>query len=548
MRYQLKFFLVLLALFAVFFSCSAQTPAWQWANSAGGGGFEQGNSIAAADSGNTYVTGAFLGEAAFADDTLTSNTPTFEDIFLAKYDANGQLVWANRAGGASYDYGRGIAVDAAGNCYVTGSFEGTADFGDTSLIAGSGFPAMFIVKYLPDGSLDWGLQLSGTNLCTGNAIAVDDTGNCYVTGHFGGMLDFGDSSFTSFGNYDVLTAKFDPAGQMLWVRQAGGSSFDFGEDIAVHSSGFVQVTGYFANTAEFNTNFILPSNGVNDIFIARYGPSGGLHWARKAGSPSDDRGYGIDVDAAGYIYITGEFEDTAQFGDSSLVSTATAGKTNCFVAKYNPNGIIEWARQAGGTADDDKGLAIAVEGTGEAYVTGYFGSTTAVFGSDTLFAPAGSDDVFVAKYDASGEVLWAQQAGGTTTDRANGIAVDPAGAVYTVGTFTTTANFGATPLSSAGEADIFVAKLVDSTITANSPHHESTRFQFYPNPTNGAFTVEAGKGQKTLRMFDLHGSIVFERTFRSERLSVQTQELPNGVYLLQLQQGAQYSTRRLLIR
>jgi len=427
----------------------AQPPDLLWATSAGGSSFDSGKGIAVDSSGNAYVTGEFSGTVDFEGTSLTSNAGS-EDVFVAKYDANGNLLWATSAGGSDTEIGFDIAVDGAGNAYVTGEFSGTVDFDGTSLSSDGDFD-IFVAKYDAGGNFLWANSAGGSGFDRGRGIAVDSSGNGFVTGRFSGTADFNGTSLSNAGGGDVFVAKYDASGNLLWATSAGGTESDAGLGIAVDSSGNAYVTGGFGGTADFEGTSLTSNAGSEDVFVAKYDASGNLLWATSAGGSSRDFGLSVAVDSSGNAYVTGEFEGTADFNGTSLGST---GVIAIFVAKYDASGNLLWATSAGG-GGFDHGRGIAVDSSGNAFVTGRF-SGTADFNGTSL-SSAGNLDVFVAKYHASGNLLWATSAGGLTLDEGNGIAVDSSGNAYVTGEFEGTASFDGTSLI-AGFIDIFVAK------------------------------------------------------------------------------------------
>src|SRR5688572_25082949 len=187
----------------------------------------------------------------------------------------------------------------------------------------------------------------------------------------------------------------------LWAKQSEGqasnSNDDSGRSVATDAQGNNYVTGHFKGIATIG-NATLTSSGLYDIFIAKYNASGTLLWAKQAGGTGDDQGYSIAVDGSGNSYVTGHFKGIATFGTTTLTSS---GLYDIFIAKYNASGTLLWAKQAGG-ARNDSGQGIAVDGSGNSYVAGYFEGITATFGTTTFTSNGGNDDVFIAKYDASG--------------------------------------------------------------------------------------------------------------------------------------------------
>ena len=371
------------------------------------------------------------------------------------------LVWAKRAGGTDFEYGFAIAADGSGNSYVTGGFGGSATFGagetnETTLTSGVSAD-IFVAKYDASGDLVWAKRAGGTFIEQGGGIAVDGAGNSYVTGSGGIDIFVAKSDAISslvrvkggVGGGDIFMAKYDASGDLVWAKRACGcsSEFEVGIDIAVDGAGNSHVTGSFRDSATFGpgeTNeTILTSAGAEDIFagdfdifVAKYDASGDLVWAKRAGGTSLDGGIAIAVDGAGNSYVTGFFEDSATFGPGETNETTLTGTgpQDIFVAKHDASGDLVWAKRAGGT-NDDRSRGIAVDGAGNSYVTGFF-KDSATFGpgetNETTLTTAGSDDIFVAKYDASGDLVWAKRAGGTIPEVGNGIAVDGAGNSYVV--------------------------------------------------------------------------------------------------------------------
>ena len=385
-----------------------------WAKRAGGTGFDEGRGIAVDGSGNSYVTGNFVGSATFGPGESNETTLTSaggEDIFVAKYGASSDLVWAKRAGDTSFDGGQGIAVDGSGNSYVTGNFEDAATFGpgesNETTLTSAGFGDIFVAKYDASGDLVWAKRAGGTSDDQGIGIALDGSGNSYATGLFQGSATFGPgetNETTLTGVFDIFVAKYDASGELVWAKRAGGTSDDGGIGIALDGSGNSYATGLFQGSATFGPGETNETTltGVFDIFVAKYDASGELVWAKRAGGTSDDGGVGIALDGAAHSYVTGQFVGSATFGpgETNETTLTSAGSDDIFVAKYDASGDLVWAKRAGGTGFDE-GRGIAVDGSGNSYVTGRF-NDLATFGpggtNETTLTSAGSDDIFVAKY------------------------------------------------------------------------------------------------------------------------------------------------------
>jgi hypothetical protein len=440
-------------LFSATAASSLESQTFEWAISAGGTDNDVARNIAADGLGNSYLVGFFRGTATVGTFNLPSAGEL--DVVVIKYDLSGNVVWAASAGGERNDIGLGIAVDYFGDTYITGRFSGTATFGPVTL-TGAGSPEVFfssdvfVAKYDKNGNVLWAKSFGPA---AGESIALDNAGNFYLTGYFAGTATFGSYNITSAGELDIFVVKCDSVGNVLWARSGGGTVADQGLSIAVDSFGNSYVTGVFGETATFDSVSLTSVAGSADVFVAKYDSTGSVMWARSAGGADIDQGYGIAVDAEGNSHVAGVFRGNATFGSFTLISN---GADDIFVAKYDPDGNVVWTQSAGGISLDS-GYGIAIDTLGNSYITGSFVGTV-MFGAFKV-ASAGGTDVFVAKYDSTGNVLWANSAGGTWQDSGHGIAVVGPGSTLITGPFRETAAFGTINLTSIGNNDIFVARV-----------------------------------------------------------------------------------------
>jgi len=458
-----------------------------WATRAGGTSTDLGGSVAIDSTGNSFMTGAFMGTATFgageANQTMLTSVGN-QDIYVAKYDNVGQLLWAKQAGAAGFDEGRAITVDGSGNAYVTGSYRGgAATFGvgepnETTLANAGSTNEIFVARYDSTGQLVWATRAGGTSHDGGRGIVVNNLGNIIVTGSFEGSATFGPSEanetiLASAGASDIFVARYNNAGQLTWATRAGGADFDeTNHSAAFDSSGNSYIAGIFRGSATFGpgevNETLLTSAGGGDIVVAKYDSAGQLIWATRAGGTGFDNGEGVVIDSLGNSYVTASFSSTATFGPGEVNETllTSAGGGDIVVAKYDSAGQLIWATHAGGTGND-AGLGIGIDASGNSYVTGVF-SSTATFGlgeaNETTLTSAGNGDSFVAKFDNNGQFLTASRAGGSNFEQGGDIAVDGSGNSYVAGSFEGTATFGPgeaneTTLTSAGGFDAFVSKI-----------------------------------------------------------------------------------------
>jgi len=310
-------FLCFTALFMITSVLTAQAPEWQWATQAGGTDDDWCSGIGVDTNGNSYVAGYFMGSITLGDIQLTGNGSY--DIFVAKMDSDGDWLWAKQVGGSNFDVSYNLRTDANGNSYLTGKFKGTVNFGDITVTSIGTYDDIFVAKIDTNGDWQWVQNAGGTSSISGNNISLDANGNLYVTGGFYGTATFGPSMISSYGDWDIFVAKLDTNGNWLWAKRAGSFDYDMGNSISVDANGNSYVTGKFQYTASFG-DFTITSGGSYDIFIAKLDTDGNWQWAKQAGGTGYNVGYWISAEASGNAYVTGRFKEIAMFGDYSVTS------------------------------------------------------------------------------------------------------------------------------------------------------------------------------------------------------------------------------------
>ena len=454
-----------------------------WAKRAGGTGDDRGQGITSLSDNSTVVTGSFNGSATFGpgESTVTVlNSAGGNDIFIACYNPDGTLAWAKRAGGSFGDGGLGIKALSDNSTVVTGIFWGSATFGQgestATVLNSAGYYDIFLAHYNPDGTLAWAKRAGGADYDWGCGITTLSDNSTVVTGVFSGSATFGPGESTatvlnSAGIYDCFIARYNPDGTLAWAKRAGGANYDWGNDITTLSDNSTVVTGVFSDSATFgpgeSTETVLNSAGNYEFFIAHYNPDGTLAWAKRAGGADWDIGYGITTLSDNSTVVTGVFSDSATFGPGESAETilASAGTRDMFIAHYNTDGTLAWAKRAGGT-EIDWGYKITALSDDSTVAIGYMG-VSATFGqgetNETVLNSAGASDIFVAHYSNDGTLCWAKHAGGYTEDIGYGITTLSDDSTVATGMFTGSATFGPgesaeTILTSDGSYDIFIAQ------------------------------------------------------------------------------------------
>jgi hypothetical protein len=438
----------------------ATTGSQSWSKAFGSTANDAGQAVAFDGSGNMYATGYFQGTANFGCGALIGNGTTYPDAFLAKYSSTGTCLWSKRLGGIYDDVGYGVAVDANNNVIVTGYVGGyvtgtTVDFGG-GLVTIYRDPNIFVAKYAADGTYQWAKTFGSSSGGTNNkpyAVAVDGSGNVAVTGSFQNTIDFGGGPITADGSYpDIFIVKLSATGAHLWSKGMGSTGEDYGRGIAFDPSGNVVLTGSFnyGYPGPDQVNFgcgAMTSRGGDDIFVVKYAAGGSCLWSKQFGDNLQQTAYAVATDTNGNIFLTGGFFGTLNFGGSNLVNTNFL-YSDIFVTKLNSSGSHVWSKSMGSTSSD-QGAGVAVDGSGNAVITGYFLGTVN-FGGGSLTAGSGLT-TYVAKYAAAdGGYLSSKAFPGSSSNRSNGVAVDRNGNIGVTGYFGGTVDFGQGALTSAG--------------------------------------------------------------------------------------------------
>ncbi|MCH2046228.1 MAG: SBBP repeat-containing protein [Saprospiraceae bacterium] len=319
-----------------------------WAKSFEGASDNIGNSITVDTSGNVYVTGIFEGTVDFDPGAGVTNLTAVGDydIFVQKMDSLGNFLWAKSFGGPMYDNVVSITVDASGNAYTTGDFEGTLDFdpgaGVTNLTSVGGID-VFVQKMDASGNFLWAKSFGSSSYEYGLSITSDTSGNVYTTGIFEETVDFdpgaGTTNLTPVGDYDVFVQKMDASGDLLWAKSFGGALAVESYSSTIDVSGNVYTSGYFEGTVDFDPGtgtMNLTSVGSTDVFVQKMDASGNFLWAKSFGSTGSEYVQSITVDAIGNVYTTGNFEGTVDFDPGTGVTNLTStGGFDVFVHKLS---------------------------------------------------------------------------------------------------------------------------------------------------------------------------------------------------------------------
>jgi hypothetical protein len=324
-------------------------------------------------------------------------------------------------------------------------------------------------------TFQWAAQAGGSSYDSGNALAVDGSGNVYTAGYFADISDFDPGPTTATlscaGSYDAYLTKFDASGNFVWVRHIGASSAGstaYALTVKTDAGGNVYVGGIFNGTVDFDpgvSNNTITANGSDDAFISKLDASGNLSWTKIIGSTGSDALNGLCLDASGNIYATGAFSSTIDFDPSASTYTLSAVGQDIFVLKLTTAGNFVWAKQLVGTGTN--GASAITDGpSGKIYLTGTFEGTVDFDPGATTYSltATGIYDTYMLQLDASGNFGWAKQIGGAGEQSCGySLATDATGNIYTAGTFSGMTDMdpgaGVQNVTSAGISDVFLNKL-----------------------------------------------------------------------------------------
>lgn len=484
------------------------------------------------------------------------------------------LYWAQPIGANSTDVGQGNTIDLNGNQIVTGGFSATVDFNPgsgTFNMAASGGKDVFVLKLDFGGNFVWSKRFSGTGNEEGWSVATDAAGNVYVAGSFTATVDFnpgnGIYNLTSNNNFkDAFICKLDPAGNFLWAHSWGSTGDDESYSVCIDNSGNVLVTGGFFGTIDFDPGTgvtQLTSAGNSDIFVCKLSSAGSLLWAGNMGSSFADFGKVIRTDAADNIYVSGNFNLTADFDPGpNTTNLVSGGLDDIYVCKLDSAGNFVWARKVATGGNNERLGDMTMDSQRNMYFTGNFAGT-ADFDPSAGAQPyiANGTDAFVSKLDSMGNYVWSGAFSGSFMEDGRCIRVDNTQSVFISGTFAGTTDFDpdlniSANLTTFGLDDIFICKLDSNglfsyvqqiggtnydipfamSMTSNGntflTGHFSGTADF--DPTTGVANITSNGGSSDIFVFAQGpGAVGISETGTSEQISV----YPNpahGYFILDL--------------
>jgi len=450
-----------------------------WTKNMGGGDNEYAYDLAINDEGEIYITGSFRLLARFneySSDGLVYSNGT-SDIFLAKFDTDGNFIWVESVSSTLNATGIGVVIDTFGDIYLTGDYSGSATFGGftETVLTSTVNRNIFLAKYDSNGNFFWVKNLGGTSDGSVRSLEINDNNEIFISGIFWGIATFQSFSISSDGEADIFLAKFTTEGNCVWAHSMGGTSDDYVYDMAVDSDNNIIIVGSYDGTAYFDPNSNVNLNSTSSfssVFISKYTSAGNYIWAKSIDNENGTRAYGVTTDISNNVILTGRLHGSNTFNNPSNEELTAIGQYNTYIASYNPNGEYIWAINFGGTSINS-GNSVTMDENNNIVLLSQFSDTVNYdfYSTNEFYSGLGVTNYVIAKYSSvNGNFIWAQMAGGidggNTTENQQSVAdikVDYEGNVIIAGSFKGKVDFNKSEtiqsyLQSNGGYDCFIAK------------------------------------------------------------------------------------------
>ncbi len=429
-------------------SCSGEHV---WSQQFGSANIQEGRILLVDGQGNIVIAGDFIESIDFGGGPLVSAGN--RDMFVAKFDSSGKLLWNRRFGDPTAQAAFAAAVDGQGNIFITGHINGSVSFGNDVLdAAATGDGDIFLAKLDPNGNPLWARHSAADGYQGVYYMTVDRDGNAVIVGETQGTFVLGGESFTSGGGADAFVAKFDQNGTYVWGKRFGEIDYDGAWGVVTDSQRSVYFTGTNCSPIDFGGGE-LPFAGECDGFLVKLDAAGKHVWTKSFGDTGVQQGIAVAADAQDNVVLTFQYMGTVDLGGEALSSLPMFGDTG--VVKLDADGNHLWSKRLFNTGKWAN-FVPAVDSLGNVLIVGASNGSVD-FGGGTMEAQG--TDTYIAKLDANGKHVWSHRHGFTgTLNKPHSVALDALGSAWIIGFFDGTIDFGAGPLTSEGQTDTYIAR------------------------------------------------------------------------------------------
>ncbi len=562
---------LLLSIFFVF-AITSKSQNFQWATSFGGANTEFINSMCTDAVGNIYAIGTFIDGVDFnpASNIYLMQTTPFDksDVYVVKFDASGNFVWAKQIGGTDWDFDGSITIDANSDVIVTGYFSGTADLNPNAVVqnvTSVGSYDGFVLKLDAVGNFIWVKTIGGTGSDSFTKVITDGQNNIYLCGTFQGTVDINPGAgvlnvVANGTNTDLFIEKLDAAGNFVWGKNFGGVGVERFTSLALDpSANNIYAIGTFSTTTDFdpgagitNTN----SNGGKDVFIQKIDNSGSFQWVKTIGGSGDEFSGDIKISALGEIFVGIGFQNSVDADPGTSVFNLTSlGASDICLLKLNQTGSFLWAKQIGGINNEVPKALTINNNSGTSFLTSDFDGTIDFDPSAGVanLTSNGGSDVFIQSLDKDGNFLWAQNIVGTGTEFSNCLSLDNNNNLFVGGLFNNVTDFDPSAsnfdLTPNGAFDDFILKLDMSTVAIKENKNEIFNINVYPNPSIEKITISANENidEVELQLIDITGiQLINKNEFNLKTETLDISALASGVYFLKVSSDKQSSIVKII--
>lgn len=370
-----------------------------------------------------------------------------------------EFQWAVQCGNPpnSTDTKTRLASIPDGSYFMSGEFLDTAQFGTKTLVSAGGTD-VFLVKYSADDDPLWSVKMGGQDYDYVQQIIADDDGNVIIAGYFYGTTQIGTDEYASYGSQDLFIAKYNSDGDFIWSARSGGPMADYLNGLTAGDSQDFYIAGFYYNSIAIGDTTLLSSGG-SDIYLAKYSTDGEYLWANSCGGSSSDQVNSASFNANGNILVAGSFYYNISFSDTTLTTTNPVG---VYIAGFHPDGQLNWVLQLDGTYLTTEVLIKSAPSC-DFYISGNF-SEQITFGDKVFDAGEFNQDIYLAKYDSTGDLQWARHAHSFASDQVVGLETDQYNNLYIAGHYLDTIHFDQLTLKynlCCGSREIFVVYYTD---------------------------------------------------------------------------------------
>ncbi|WP_422358475.1 T9SS type A sorting domain-containing protein [Reichenbachiella sp.] len=541
MKYLKLFTLVFVSLLMAMKSIAQETSK-DWVFSSGGQWSDQANAIVTDSQGNIYATGSFQGKMNIKSKTLKSDGDT--DIFIAKFNESGELLWAKRAGGkvrkrnTITEFGSDLVLVDDKYLYVTGAFSLIANF-ENENIESNGQDDVFIAKYTTDGKLEWVRSAGGSSQDIVYALDADHYGNIYLTGSFQKNANFGSFVLESSNLTEMFVAKLTSYGKFEWVKQSSSNSMSAGKSLKCINDYCIIGGEYKGGMKLLNTE--ISSKGEGDLFFTKLDLEGNLVWLNTLGGRGSEKLGDIDI-KKDQIYFVGNSNESFQELPQMIDKDAILGSLSI-------DGNLNWLKSFGGTGND-LGKTLAITENEEIIISGIFEKNLSIDVYELISTKHQS--AFLVSMNSRGDVNWGENLGGSSQHQVNDIGLYN-GNVFMTGFMRGKIDLFGEQINSVGSSDMFFLKL-------NSIYEEkdiviSDMIHVYPNPSEGLFTLQSDPSLEAedvrIEIFDMQGVLLFSKTYEndlSKDYRVDVSKISSGLYLLEASFDGKSYSKRIIIK